>query len=129
MRRVDGAVLITVIMLASTVGLVAFTHLTSSALRLLAAGNGIAMLQIDATLTAAAWHTVHELRAETLTPATNPVPSVEFAGSTVTREMVWGTEPTSGAICSATATFTLAGAVRTVTYDCSVTPVRIVSFQ
>lgn len=122
MRRVDGAVLIGVILLAGTVGLLAFAQLTSSALRLLAAGNGVEMVQIEAALGAAAWHTLHEIHAW---PTHGTAPPYEHAGHTVSREITWlGSD---GA--EATVVFRLSGAERKVVYDLTEHPHRIVSFE
>lgn len=122
MRSLDGAVLIGVILLAGTVGLFAFVHVTSSALRLLAAGNGMHMLQTEATLDATAWHTLHHLQAGAIIPE-EEVPPFTFAGKEVTRTVVWAS-PGLAAF-----TFSVHGAVRTVSYDVTAPPFRIVSFE
>lgn len=113
MRSVRGAVFVGVLLLTATVGLLAFAHVTASALRLLAAANGVEQLQVEAALDAAALVTREELSRFVAPPHPETLPEFGFEEIVVTRILTWQDQ---GSSLLAHVQFVAHGAARNISY-------------
>lgn len=121
-----GAIFIGVLLLTASVGLLAFAHVTASALRLLAASNGVAQLQVEAALDVAALITRDELTQFVAPPHPDTLPIFTFEGTDVFRTLTWDTHPNGFHV---TVHFATQGAARNIMYEVSPGTASFLSYQ
>lgn len=126
MRSITGAVFVAVLLLTASVGLLAFAHVTASALRFLAAANGVEQLQVEAALDAAALVTREELPQFHAPPHPEALEAFAFAGVVVERTLAWQSQPNGYHV---TADFTAKGAARNIMYEVGSAQASFLSYQ
>lgn len=122
----SGVIFIGVLLLTASVGLLAFAHVTASALRIIAAANGVEQLQIEAALDAASLATRAELPQYAAPPQPESLTPFLFEDVSVSRVISWRIQDS---VLQATVEFTAHRVARFVTYVVSAGEAAFLSYQ